>query len=80
MRSAKAANLLARRLAHLPGLRRNAGWAGGSKLAMSSGIRIGAFDMTQTGFSLMGAALGAVVFISAGREPLRRLIESLKNR
>ena len=36
--------------------------------------------MTETGFSLMGAALGAILFITAGREPLRRLLTTLKNR
>ena len=36
--------------------------------------------MTETGFSLMGAALGAILFVSAGREPLRRLIDLLKQR
>ena len=36
--------------------------------------------MSQTGFSLIGAAIGAILFVSAGREPLRRLIGMLKPR
>jgi hypothetical protein len=36
--------------------------------------------MTQTGLSLMGAALGAIAFITAGRQPLRKLIDALKQR
>jgi len=34
--------------------------------------------MSQTGFSLIGAALGAILFVSAGREPLRRVMDLLK--
>ncbi len=36
--------------------------------------------MTEAAYSLLGATLGAIFFISAGREPLRKLIDSLKNR
>jgi len=36
--------------------------------------------MNEAIYSLMGAALGAFLFIFAGREPLRRLIDSLKSR
>jgi len=34
--------------------------------------------MSQTGFSLIGAALGAILFVSAGRDPLRRVMDLLK--
>jgi len=36
--------------------------------------------VTETLYSLVGAALGAFLFVFAGREPLRRLIESLRGR
>jgi len=36
--------------------------------------------MNEAIYSLLGAMLGAFLFIFAGREPLRRLIETLKNR
>lgn len=47
---------------------------------MSSPTRIGVSHVTETGFSLMGATLGAILFITAGREPLRRLLATLRNR
>ena len=36
--------------------------------------------MNEAIYSLMGAGLGAFLFIFAGREPLRRLIGTLKDR
>jgi len=36
--------------------------------------------MNEAIYSLMGAGLGAFLFVFAGREPLRRLIDSLKSR
>lgn len=35
--------------------------------------------MSQTLYSFFGAIVGSVVFLLAGREPLRRLINSLKS-
>jgi len=36
--------------------------------------------MNEAIYSLVGAGLGAFLFIFAGREPLRRLIDTLKDR
>jgi len=36
--------------------------------------------MTETLYSLLGAALGGFLFVFAGRDPLRRLIASLRQR
>ena len=36
--------------------------------------------MNEAIYSLMGAGLGAFLFIFAGRDPLRRLIDTLKSR
>jgi len=36
--------------------------------------------MTESLYSLLGAALGGFLFVFAGREPLRRLIDNLKQR
>ncbi len=36
--------------------------------------------MTEAIYSGLGAALGAFLFIFAGREPLRRLMASLRDR
>lgn len=53
-----------------------AGAAGHRRRNRQFGIRC----MTETLYSLLGAALGGFLFVFAGRDPLRRLIASLRQR